>query len=106
MQLSTNLPTIRQYINAGVPLAANVSGEADSSFLAELKRTDPDRYRRLAANMERQAYAATRIAHDDPEGGERRCQYCKLKLPPDIRADARYCDTTCQRCARRSRPAA
>ena len=33
------------------------------------------------------------------------CQHCGLKLPPG-RKDMRYCDSTCQRNARRSRKAA
>jgi len=33
----------------------NVSTKADRAFLEELKRTDPQRYARLARNMEREA---------------------------------------------------
>jgi len=49
MQFSTN----RKH---GTPVTANVSREADKVFMAELKRTDRDRYNRLWASMEREAY--------------------------------------------------
>ena len=35
------------------------------------------------------------------ENPESRCQHCNLILPTDIRKDARFCDSTCQRNARR-----
>jgi len=49
MQFSTN------HVH-GTLATVNVSREADAAFLAELKRTDRDRYNRLRANMERAAY--------------------------------------------------
>ena len=102
MQLSTNLPTsLKQYDSLpGTPLRLpmNVSRESDASFMAELKRTDPVRHRRLVDRFQK--------AHYQAEKQRRRCWHCGLVLPPDIRSDALYCDSTCQRDARRSRKAA
>lgn len=56
MQLSTDLPygskAVRENINSGASLIMNVSPEADAAFMSELKRTDSERYNRLAKNMQ------------------------------------------------------
>jgi hypothetical protein len=77
----------------GAPLAMNVTHAADGAFLAELKRTDRARYDRLLVAMQKAAYRAQR---------ERRCEQCNLVLPTDLRRDAKYCDSTCERNARRA----
>jgi hypothetical protein len=49
-------------LKSGIPLKMNVSREADSAYLAELKRTDRLRYNRIADAMRKQAYANLRKA--------------------------------------------
>ena len=44
----------------GAPITSNVSRTADLAFLAELKRTDRDRYNRLLDAMQREAYRLRR----------------------------------------------
>jgi hypothetical protein len=82
----------------------NVSKEADAAFMAELKRTDQARYDCLVRNMQKEALRLRRMSQPVATTTiERRCQHCGLVLPSDARADSRYCDSTCQRNARRAR---
>jgi len=79
----------------------NVSKEADAGFMAELERTDPERYRKLIHNMLKEATRLRRLSQPGTVTTiPRKCGYCGLALPPDLRSDARYCDSTCQRNAR------
>ena len=48
--------TVEMHLASGVQLTSNVSREADAAFLAELKRSDCERYNRLVNAMQRQAY--------------------------------------------------
>jgi len=64
--------------------------------MEELKRTDRPRYDRIL----RAALKETRRLKGTPA---RNCEHCGLRLPDDVRTDAKYCDTTCQRAARLAR---
>jgi hypothetical protein len=87
-------------------LKMNVSKEADAAFMAEVKREDPERYERLLKNMLKQATRLRRLSQPGTVTTIRRkCEHCRLALPPDLRSDARYCDRTCERTAKRSRAA-
>jgi hypothetical protein len=106
MQLSTDLPygskAVMQHINSGASLAMNVSKEADSVFMAEVKRIDRTRYDRLIKNMQKDAYASlkpkvVRYCGNVSEG--------RHPLPLGIRTNAHYCDRSCQQAAYRQRVA-
>jgi hypothetical protein len=82
----------------------NVNKEADAVFLAELKRTNRARYDHLIRNMQKEALRLRRLSQSvGITTTRRRCQHCGLVLASDARADSRYCDSTCQRNARRAR---
>jgi hypothetical protein len=78
----------------------NVSKEADSAFMVELKRTDRPRYESLIRNIQ---IGAAKLQRQVIEITRRQCEHCALTLPPELRTDAQYCDSTCQRNARRAR---
>jgi hypothetical protein len=54
--------TVEMHLASGVPLTMNVTKDADTAYLAELKRTDRLRYDRLMEAMRKQAYANLRKA--------------------------------------------
>lgn len=81
----------------------NVSKEADRAFMAELKRTDRQRYDRLTHILEKEGARLRRLAQQPATVTEitvRKCKHCGLILSPGQREDASYCDRTCQRNAR------
>jgi hypothetical protein len=82
----------------------NVSREADQTFMRELERTDRPRYDRLVKAIQTGAFRQTRqvkvVTMPEPM-----CAHCGLVLPPELRTDARYCDRTCERNAKRARAA-
>jgi hypothetical protein len=81
----------------------NVSKEADAAFMADLKRNDKGRYDRLVANMMKEAARLRRLSQSDVISITSTCAHCGLRLPNGLRADARYCDSTCQRNARHTK---
>jgi hypothetical protein len=94
------------YSTERVP-AMNVSKQADAMFMAELKRTDRERYDRLIRNMEREAARLRRLSQPGTVTTmQRRCQHCGLALPSDIRSDRQYCDGACKKAAYRLAKAA
>ena len=82
----------------------NVSREGDRDFMAELKREDRPRYDRLIRNIQIGAAKLQRQSQVT-EIPQRKCLHCGLVLPTELRTDARYCDSTCERNAKRARAA-
>ena len=83
----------------------NVSREADRDFMAELKKTDRERYDRLIKAMQVHAARLQRVVPEVIEMPAPKCEHCGLKLPPDKREDGRYCDRNCKQAAYRLRTA-
>jgi hypothetical protein len=85
----------------------NVSKEADTQFLCELERTDPERYARLLKNMLKEVTRLRRLSEPGTVTTmQRRCQQCGLVLASDARADSRFCDDACRKASSRLRLAA
>ena len=86
----------------------NISEDANATFLSELKRTDRARYDNLIRNMEREVgrlRLRAKVVEIAP-ATERTCAQCGLKLPTDLRMDAKFCDDACKTAFSRSRKAA
>ena len=48
--------SLELHLASGVPLTVNVSREADLAYMAELKRTDRDRYSRITDAIQKRTY--------------------------------------------------
>ena len=64
MQFSTDLPhgpkAIAEYLASGQSLRMNVSREADRAFRFDLKKSDPKRWAKLDAELQRDFYRRRR----------------------------------------------
>ena len=64
MQFSTDCPygprAVREFIDSGQSLSMNVSWEADRAFRFDLKKSDPKRWAKLDAELQRDFYRRLR----------------------------------------------